>query len=220
LTSCGEGILICVVAVFSAGNAINSLLNGSVVTHLGWGIAIMAAAAMINIAISRYLLRVARAEGSPALEATGIELGTDVITATGVVLGLIVVQVTGRHVVDPVVGVIVSGFIAVAGIRVLVDDHIGVAQLRCLGVDFPLPAVHPVGPPNVLGQRHQLRAIRLLIEPSHLQMVGDGIHHRRHPVVAEPVEQPGEPTSPSSWPLWTYWPGCTSIFERCAYHVW
>ncbi len=130
LTSFGEGVLICAVAVFSAANAINSLINGSVVTNLGWGIVIMAAAAVINIAISRYLLRVARAEGSPALEATGIELGTDVITATGVVLGLIVVQVTGRHVVDPIVGIIVSGFIAIAGIRVLLSAVHGLMDYR------------------------------------------------------------------------------------------
>ncbi|MDQ2786252.1 MAG: cation diffusion facilitator family transporter [Chloroflexota bacterium] len=130
LTSFGEGILIGVVAVFSAGNAINALVNGSVVTHVGWGIAIMTAAAVINTAISRYLLRIARSEGSPALEATGIELGTDVITATGVVLGLLVVQVTGRHVVDPIVGIIVSGFIAVAGIRVLLGAIRGLMDYR------------------------------------------------------------------------------------------
>jgi len=130
LTSFGEGILICAVAAFTVGNAINSLINGSVVTHLGWGIAIMAAAAVINIAISRYLLRVARAEGSPALEATGIELGTDVITATGVVLGLLIVRVTGQQMVDPIVGIIVSGFIAVAGIRVLLGAVRGLMDYR------------------------------------------------------------------------------------------
>lgn len=130
LTSFGEGVLICVVAVFTAWNAINALVNGSAVTHLGWGIAVMAAAAAINTAVSRYLLRVGRSEGSPALEATGIELGTDVITATGVVLGLIIVQLTGRRIVDPAVGVIVSGFIAVAGIRVLIGAVRGLTDYR------------------------------------------------------------------------------------------
>ncbi len=130
LTSFGEGILICIVAVFTAWNAINALINGSAVTHLGWGIAVMGTAAAINVAVSRYLLRVGRSEGSPALEATGIELGTDVITATGVVLGLMIVQLTGRRVVDPAVGVIVSGFIAVAGIRVLIGAVRGLTDYR------------------------------------------------------------------------------------------
>jgi len=130
LTSFAEGILIGVVAVFSAWNAINALVNGSAISHLGWGIAVMAAAAAVNVAVSRYLLRVGRSEGSPALEATGIELGTDVITATGVVLGLIAVAVTGRQVIDPLVGIVVSGFIAVAGIRVLIGAVRGLTDYR------------------------------------------------------------------------------------------
>ncbi|MGI8687686.1 MAG: cation diffusion facilitator family transporter, partial [Thermomicrobiales bacterium] len=89
-----------------------------------------AAAAGTNIASSRHLLRAALSKGSPALEATGSELGTDVITATGVVLGLIVVRVTGRHAVDPIVGIIVSGFIAVAGIRVLLGAVRGLMDYR------------------------------------------------------------------------------------------
>ena len=75
----------------------------------------MAVAAVINLGVSRYLLRVGRAEGSSALEATGIELGTDVITAAGVVIGLVIVQVTGRRVVDPLVGIAVSCLIVVRG---------------------------------------------------------------------------------------------------------
>lgn len=130
LTSFAEGVLICVVAVFTIWNAISALINGPVVSHLGWGIAVMAGAAMINVAISRYLLRVGRLEGSPALEATGAELATDVITATGVVVGLIVVRVTGWLVVDPIVGIVVSGFIAVAGIRVLTGAVRGLTDYR------------------------------------------------------------------------------------------
>ncbi|MDQ6604463.1 MAG: cation diffusion facilitator family transporter [Chloroflexota bacterium] len=130
LTSFAESILICFVAGFTAWNAVNALINGSDVAHIGWGIAVMAAAAVVNVAVSRYLLRVGRSEGSPALEATGIELGTDVITATGVVLGLIAVAVTGRHIIDPLVGIVVSGFIAVAGIRVLLGAVRGLTDYR------------------------------------------------------------------------------------------
>ncbi|MCA1669133.1 MAG: cation diffusion facilitator family transporter [Thermomicrobia bacterium] len=130
LTSFGEGILIFIVAAFTVWNAVRALIHGSAVTHLGWGIAVMAGAAAINVGVSRYLLQVARSEGSPALEATGIELGTDVITASGVVLGLVIVRVTGRQVVDPIIGIIVSGFIAVAGIRVLTGAVRGLTDYR------------------------------------------------------------------------------------------
>jgi cation diffusion facilitator family transporter len=130
LTSFAEGILICGVAALTVWNAISALINGVAVSNLGWGIVVMAGAAAVNLAISRYLLRVGRAEGSPALEATGIELGTDVITASGVVVGLLIVEVTGRHVIDPIIGIIVSGFIAVAGIRVLTGAVRGLTDYR------------------------------------------------------------------------------------------
>jgi cation diffusion facilitator family transporter len=119
LTSFGEGILILVVAVSIVWNAVGALMRGPSVSHVGWGIAVMAVAAAINLGVSRYLLRVGRSEGSSALEATGIELGTDVITATGVVIGLVIVQVTGWRVVDPLVGIVVACLIVVAGVRVL-----------------------------------------------------------------------------------------------------
>jgi cation diffusion facilitator family transporter len=119
LTSLAEGLLILAVAVSIVWNAVNALLRGPSVSHVGWGIAVMAVAAVINLGVSRYLLRVGRAEGSSALEATGIELGTDVITATGVVIGLVIVQVTGWRVVDPLVGIVVACLIVVAGVRVL-----------------------------------------------------------------------------------------------------
>ena len=115
LTSFGEGILILLVAATIVWNAVAALMRGPSVSHVGWGIAVMAVAAVINFGVSRYLLRVGRAEGSSALEATGIELGTDVITATGVVIGLLIVQVTGRQIVDPIVGIVVSCFIVCRG---------------------------------------------------------------------------------------------------------
>lgn len=119
LTSFGEGVLILIVAGSIVWNAARALATGPAVAHLGWGIAVMAGAAAINLAVSRYLLRVGRSEGSSALEATGIELGTDVITATGVVIGLLIVHFTGWEIVDPLVGIAVSVLIVVAGVRVL-----------------------------------------------------------------------------------------------------
>ncbi len=119
LTSFGEGMLILAVAASIVWNAVAALMRGPSVSHVGWGIAVMTVAAAINLGVSRYLLRVARSEQSSALEATGIELGTDVITATGVVIGLLIVQITGRRTIDPLVGIVVSCFIVFAGVRVL-----------------------------------------------------------------------------------------------------
>lgn len=130
LTSFGEGILICAVAASIIWNAVAALMRGPSVSHVGWGIAVMAGAAVINLGVSRYLVRVGRSAGSPALEATGIELGTDVITATGVIVGLLIVAFTGWKIVDPLIGVGVSGFIVVAGVRVLSGAVRGLMDYR------------------------------------------------------------------------------------------
>jgi cation diffusion facilitator family transporter len=130
LTSFGEGILICIVAALIIGNAVAALLRGPSVSHVGWGIAVMAVAAVINLGVSRYLLHEGRAAGSPALEATGIELGTDVITAAGVIVGLLIVTFTGRQIVDPLLGIAVSGFIIAAGVRVLIGAVRGLMDYR------------------------------------------------------------------------------------------
>jgi cation diffusion facilitator family transporter len=132
LTGLGEGVLIFGVAGLIVWQAVVSLVRAPDVAHVDFGIAVMAVAAAVNIAVSRYLLRVARATGSPALEATGTELGTDVVTACGVGVGLIVVRFTGWHFVDPLVGLIVAAVILVAGLRVLIGAVRGL-------MDYKLP---------------------------------------------------------------------------------
>ena len=119
LTSLAEGVLIYGVAGLIVWRAIAALIGTAEIAYVNAGIAVMVVAAAVNVGMSRYLLRVARAAGSPALEATGVELGTDVLTAIGVVIGLVVVRVTGWTIVDPLIGLAVAAVIVVAGTRVL-----------------------------------------------------------------------------------------------------
>lgn len=120
LTSFGEGLLIYGVAGLIVWRAVAALTGAAAVAYVNLGITVMIVAAAVNVAMSRYLLRVARVAGSPALEATGIELGTDVLAALGVTLGLIVVRVTGWNIIDPLIGLAVAAVIVVAGTRVLI----------------------------------------------------------------------------------------------------
>lgn len=130
LTSLGESVLIFIVAALIVSNAIRSLMHGVTVTDIGAGIAVMVVAAAINLGVSRFLLRVGRSVGSPALEATGIELRTDVLTAAGVIVGLVVVAATGWKIVDPLVGLIVACFIVAAGVRVTIGAIRGLTDYR------------------------------------------------------------------------------------------
>ena len=52
--------------------AVDGIINGAELEFLGFGIGVMALSAVVNLFVSRWLLRVARETDSRALEAEGI----------------------------------------------------------------------------------------------------------------------------------------------------
>ena len=120
LASLGAGVAILGVAGLLAWEGVNALVRGAEAVQVGPGIAVMAVAALTSGLLSRYLLRVSRAENSPALEATGLEMGTDTFTACGVVVGLILTRLTGWATLDPLIGLAVAAIVLWNGCRVLV----------------------------------------------------------------------------------------------------
>ncbi|HEY7618911.1 MAG TPA: cation diffusion facilitator family transporter [Solirubrobacteraceae bacterium] len=114
-----EGMLILVGSVIIAFEAIRHLIEGTGVTRLGIGIAVLAFSIAVNFAVSRTLKARARATGSPALAADAAHLTTDMATSGGVLGALVLVAATGWDWLDPVVALIVSAAIATAGVRIL-----------------------------------------------------------------------------------------------------
>ena len=104
--------------------AAKKILHGGEVEHLGLGTAVMAVSVVVNLFVSRYLFRVAKAEDSLALEADAHHLSTDVYTSLGVASGLAVVWgwrtatggSTALDIVDPIVAIGVALFILKIGI--------------------------------------------------------------------------------------------------------
>ncbi|MEA1958509.1 MAG: cation diffusion facilitator family transporter [Chloroflexota bacterium] len=103
-----EAILIFFAAGFIIYEAIDKMINGAEVKQLWLAIGVMAVSAIVNIFVSRHLLRVAYREDSIALEADGRHLTVDVYTSVGVMLGLLLVQLTGFHILDPVIAIAVA----------------------------------------------------------------------------------------------------------------
>jgi len=66
---------------------------------------------VVNIIVSRHLLRIARDSDSIALEADARHLTADVYTSLGVLAGLVLVQVTGLNILDPIIAIGVAIFI-------------------------------------------------------------------------------------------------------------
>jgi cation diffusion facilitator family transporter len=111
ISGVAEAVLIFVAAGIIIYEAIQRLITGKTLELLEIGIGIMAVSIVVNVLVSRYLLKVAKATDSLALEADARHLTTDVMTMVGVLVGLILVRFTGLNWIDPVVAILVALFI-------------------------------------------------------------------------------------------------------------
>ena len=106
------GVVIAAMIFVAAGiiayQAIVRLIAGGVVELVTLGIYVTAAAVAVNLLVSWYLLRVARATESIALEATARDLLADVLSSGAVLVGLILVQFTGIAILDSIVALLVA----------------------------------------------------------------------------------------------------------------
>ena len=99
--------------------AIKSLITRGTVELLTVGIYVTAAAIVINGAGSWYILRVARATDSIALEASSRDMLADVWSSCAVLVGLLLVRLTGLTILDPIVALLVAGVIARTAYRTM-----------------------------------------------------------------------------------------------------
>lgn len=83
----------------------------------GWAIGLLGVSVVVDAARAVYLLRVARAAGSDALHAGGLNIAADVGTA-GVALSSLVLVRGGVPRADAVGALVVAGIVAIAGWRV------------------------------------------------------------------------------------------------------
>ncbi len=111
-----EGMLILVGAGVIVFAATRKLIVGASVDHLGVGIAVIGASAVVNFGVSAFLTRRSRALNSPALEGDAAHLFTDALTSVGVLAGLLLVGITGDAVFDPIAALVVAGAIVVSGL--------------------------------------------------------------------------------------------------------
>jgi cation diffusion facilitator family transporter len=183
-----EGMLILVGAGVIVFAATRKLIVGAAVDHLGVGIAVIAASAIVNFAVSAFLARRSRELRSPALEGDAAHLFTDALTSIGVLVGLALVGITGNAVFDPIAALVVAGAIVVAGLRILsrsgralVDEAPPEAELDRIEATI---ASRRADAPEIVGY-HKLRArrsgARILVD-LHLQFRAGTTLERAHAV--------------------------------------
>lgn len=120
-----EGALILLAAAGITWAGVTRLISPQPIQHLGLGLVISSAAALVNLGAALVLLRVGRRRHSIALEADGHHLMTDVWTSVAVLAGVGAVKVTGWLVIDPLVALLVAANIAWAGVRIVRRSALG-----------------------------------------------------------------------------------------------
>jgi len=125
-----ESILIFIAAAIIIYEAISKLAEGAALEMTELGIAVMGVSVVVNILVSRRLLKVARQTDSVALEADARHLTTDVWTSAGVLVGLLVVRLTGLNALDPIIALGVAVFIIRAAYGILVKSYSGLIDTR------------------------------------------------------------------------------------------
>lgn len=114
-----EGILILGASGAIVFTALPRLLHPHQLEGLGIGLAISAAASIINFIVSRVLLRVGVQQNSITLEADARHLMTDVWTSMGVLAGIALVAFTGWFILDPIVALLVAANIIWTGVQLV-----------------------------------------------------------------------------------------------------
>ncbi len=107
-----EGIaaIVQAVLIFTAGGfiiyaAVRRIIGDAAVELTEAGIGVMLFSIVVSFFLSRHLLRVARATGSIALEASARNIAADVYSAAGVMIALVVVRFTGFGILDPIIAI-------------------------------------------------------------------------------------------------------------------
>ena len=156
-----EGAILLGVGAAVIYGAVDGILNGAELEFLGFGIGVMTLSAVVNLFVSRWLLRVARETDSRALEAEGYNLRTDVWGAAGVALGLLAALATGWTVLDPIIAALIglvilrTAFRLISGsTRVLLDESLPEEEL---GVVEEVIGGEVRSDPRIQGY-HKLRA--------------------------------------------------------------
>lgn len=125
-----QAVLLFIAAVSIIYAAIRRILLGSTIELTEAGIGVMLVSMIVSILLSRHLFRVARATDSVALEANAYNITGDIYSTAGVLVGLTAVRFTGLIIIDPILAIIVSGFILRATYRVGQTAFAGLVDVR------------------------------------------------------------------------------------------
>ncbi|MCK6555930.1 cation diffusion facilitator family transporter [Candidatus Binatia bacterium] len=155
-----EGGLIASAALLIVYQAVSALVQGVEVRELDAGLAIVAAAGTVNLALGAFLVRTGQRHNSLTLVADGRHVLSDFWTTVGVIAGLSLVRVTGIVWFDPLVAVVVAANLGWTGLQLVRQAAGGLLDAEDVTLLGRLVAILNATPEPGVIRVHQVRAIR------------------------------------------------------------
>ena len=159
-----EGGMILVAALVIAWHAIEAMLRKAVVTEITFGLALMAAAMLVNGAMGVYLIRSGRKHKSLTLEADGKHLFADAVTSAAAIAALSIVKLSGGRwwMVDPIFAMLIAFYITYTAIGLMRQGAAGLMDEQDLSDEAMLVGIldahlAPDGKPPQICSYHKLR---------------------------------------------------------------
>ncbi|RYD29072.1 MAG: cation transporter [Verrucomicrobiaceae bacterium] len=119
-----EGAMIAAAAVLILYEAVRQFIFGVTIAHLGFGVAVTAGAAVLNLVLGLSLIRVGKKSNSPLLKANGLHVLTDVWSSVAVLVALLLIYCTGWLWWDPIAAVLAALNIFRVGFK-LIRESLG-----------------------------------------------------------------------------------------------
>ncbi|MFU8812932.1 MAG: cation diffusion facilitator family transporter [Balneolaceae bacterium] len=150
-----EGTIIIVAGITIVYHALVSAITGIEIENMGTGIWLLVSAALINLILGTYVLRVGRRENNMIAVSNGKHTLTDVWTSGGVVVALALIHYTGWLFIDVVVSLMIAAYIIYEAYKLLRYSVRGLMDTRSATVDNALKEVlHGDLPPSIKEWHH------------------------------------------------------------------
>jgi cation diffusion facilitator family transporter len=186
-----EGVLIIVAALLIMSQVLETLSHPRPLEQPWQGLAVNGAAAIFNAVWATLLIRQGRDARSPALQADGRHLMTDVITSVSVIAGLILAVLTGWTILDPLLAALVAINILVQGWKIITESLGGLMD-KAVGTDVNIRirdiiSAHSKGALEVHDLKTRIAGRATFIE-FHLIVDGDMMVRESH-VICDRIEE-------------------------------
>ncbi len=108
LTGTIENVLILLISIYIIYEGINKFIHKTKSEFIELGILVMVISGLVNLFLSRFLIKKGRELRSIGIEVDGEHLRADVITSFGVVFALILLKITNIWWIDPLAAIMVG----------------------------------------------------------------------------------------------------------------